>query len=216
MKRPALITIGIAAALLVGICLVLFIPAGEPVSLTLSDYHYGPHGATLKLINNSRKMITYLTDPGDYMDMPVLSSVLLLQKTGRGWTNTSPPVMSEVSVESFSVQPSGIVVGHTNQFYSIGLPGNSPNAGFMGLLRAHELKPGRSTELYVSLEPDGPPIRVGTVCIIPQSKLAQQFDQWMVHIKRWCHLKANPPGQVEVWCNESLQVPSKPTHEEKR
>jgi hypothetical protein len=210
MKRSVVIGVIVGMALLTVVIAIAFVPAREPVSLTLMQYHRWPHGATLKLTNNSKKNIGYLTDLGGYT-LGAYTPILFCQKTENGWTNTSPPISPSPNV-TFIAQPSGFVVGSTNKFYSMGIPGT--NAGFMRALQPREIKPGRSAELYVSLEPDGPPIRVGTVCIIPQGKLAQQFGQWMVHIKRWCYLKSNPPGQVEVWCNEPLQVSSKPTHTE--
>ena len=60
MKKPAFISIAIGIALLVGISLIIFVSAREPLSLTFLEYQ--PLRAKLKLTNNSGKTITYLTD----------------------------------------------------------------------------------------------------------------------------------------------------------
>jgi hypothetical protein len=206
MKRSVVIPV-VVGVLLIGVIALAFVPVREPVSLTLVRYQRWPHGATLKLSNDTTKTISYLTEQGGY------TPTLFRQKTGNGWT-ASPPLMSQLSVLSY-IQ-NGAFVSDTNLFILVGVPGNSPNAGRSHVFQAHELKPGRSAELYVSLEPDAPPIGVGTVCIIPQGKFAQQFGQWMAHIKRWCHLKSNLPGQFELWCDEPLQVSLKPTRAEQQ
>jgi hypothetical protein len=203
MKRSVVIPVAVGV-LLIGVLAIFLVPAREPVSLALVQYHRWPHGATLKLTNNSSKNIAYLADAG--------APLLFCQKTEKGWSNTSPNI-SQLRLASY-IQ-NGVVVIDTN-LYFIGVLGNSTNAGFTQPLRARELKPGRSTELYLILEPDGPPIRAGTVCIIPRGKLVQQFGQWMVHIKRWFHLKSNLSGQIEVWCNEPLQVSLRPTRAERQ
>jgi len=200
MKRPALITIGTAAALLVGVCLVLFIPVREPVSLTFLQYEPWP-AAKLKLTNNSRKTITYVTDRAD-------APVLCRLKTSAGWTNTSRQVLGGTWRNA--------ATGKTNQIFASADPAPGIGISNLKLLERRELEPGQSAELYIILEPDGPPVRAGTVCIVPQGKLAQRFGQWIGNIKKWCHLKSNPPGQIEIWCKEPLQISLKPTNAEKR
>src|SRR5690242_5153549 len=95
MKRSVVISAAVGV-LLIGVCVVLFVPAREPLSLTLLNYRRWPHGATLRLTNNTTKTITYLTDWGAY------TPVLFRQKTGNGWS-TSAQVMSQLRV-GFSTQ----------------------------------------------------------------------------------------------------------------
>ena len=77
---------------------------------------------------------------------------------------------------------------------------------FLQPLLACELKPGRSTEFFIPLEPDGLPKRVGTICCFPQSKLAIKLEPWLLRVKQWCRVQTQPPGQMEVWCEEPLAV----------
>jgi hypothetical protein len=188
---------------LIGVLAIVFVTSREPVSLTFSQYEPWP-AAKLKLTNNSRKTITYLTGRAD---APVLSRL----KTSARWTNTSRPVISGTHWDAGT--------GQTNQIYLLADLATfkaEVRLGRLDILQTHELEPGQSAELYVSLEAYGPPTRVGTVCIVPQGKLAQQFGHWVNRVKGWCHIKPAPPGQVEVWCNEPLQISSAPVNAEKR
>ncbi len=131
MKKRAFIGIAIVVVVLIGVLAIILAPARESISLTLLQYHRWPHGATLKLTNNSRKNIAYLTDFGCYTP-GAYTPILFCRKTENGWTNTSPPI-SPYPMITFIAQPSGFVVGSTNKFYSMGVPGSSANADSFGL-----------------------------------------------------------------------------------
>jgi hypothetical protein len=195
MKKSAFISIAIGIALLVGISVVLFMPAREPVSLTFLQYMTSRDVAKLKLTNNSGKTITYLTDQHG-------GAVLALANTPTGWTNSLPEIVSGGTTDP--------ATGKTIPAYFSGDPGFMTNGSLapFELLHIDKLKPGQSAELYAWLQADGSPTRAGTVCIVPQGKLAQQFGRWINRVKGWCHMKSTPSGQFEVWCNEPLQVSS--------
>lgn len=206
MKRRAFIGIGIAVVLLVGVLAIAFASARKPVSLTFLEYHQSFHHAKLKLTNGSRKTITYLTDRDD---VPILCRL----KTSKGWSNASRPVLSGTSWNSGSNKTNQIYV-----FADTAFPQPSGRAPRLEYLRAHELEPGQSAEFYFDLKVDGPPMRVGVVCFKPPGKLARQFGQWPDRVKLWCRIRlySKPPGQFEVWCNETLQLPTAAANEEKR
>jgi hypothetical protein len=212
MKKSAFISVAIGIMLLVVISVVLLVPGREPVTLTFLRYEPWP-AAKLKLTNNSRKTITYLTGRAD-------APVLYRLRTSAGWTNTSPRITTGTRVETTYGASGTIVSSTTNQLYFLGdlnplKPGNAGRRFDLAQhLQTHKLEPGQSGELYVTLEVDGASRRIGTVCIIPQGKLAQQFARWIGRVKGWCRIKSKltVPGQVEVWCNEPLQISSSPTH----
>jgi hypothetical protein len=214
MKKRAFIAVAIGVVVSIGILATILVPVREPVSLTFVRYEPWP-AAKLKLTNNSRKTITYVTS---LADAPVLSRL----KTSAGWTNTSPLIMSGTRIQTTFGGSGTIVSSTTNQYYFLGdlirLKADDARVGVEHLqylqLQTHKLEPGQSGELYLNLEVDGPPRRVGTVCIIPQGTLAQQFARWINRVKGLCRIKSKStvPGQVEVWCNEPLQISSKPTH----
>jgi hypothetical protein len=203
MKKSALISIAIVAALLIGVCVTLFVPVREPVSLAFMQYLPGAQAAKLKLTNNSTKTITYLTDEHG-------GAVLALSKTSTGWTNSLPEILRGGTTDP--------ATGKTIPAYFSGDPGfmTNGNGGRFELLRTNDLKPGQCAQLYVWFEADGSLTRVGTVCIIPQGSLAKRFGGWIGRVKQCCHLKSKPPGQIEIWCNEVLQVSSNPKSAEKR
>jgi hypothetical protein len=203
MKRRAFIGIAIAIVVLIGLLVIVLVSAREPVSLTFLEYHRSFHDAKLKLTNGSRKTITYLTD---HDDVPVLCRL----KTSEGWTNTSRPI---------SIGTSWTPDGKTNQIYLFAdwpFPRPGGPAPRLEFLQAHELGPGQSTEFYFDLKVDGPPMRVGVVCCTPPGKLARQFGQWRDRVKLWCRIKSysKPPGEFDVWCDETLQLPTAPVNEE--
>jgi hypothetical protein len=208
MKKSAAIGIGVGVALLIVFAIVFF-PTREPISLTLLQYYPLTPGAKLKLTNGSRKTITYLTDN---TGAPVLS----LLKTPTGWTNTSPLIIIGTWTGTSYGTSGSILTSKTNQGYVAVDPAKFPTSGgFRGFLQTYTLQPGESTELYVSLEAERSPIRVGTVCIVPQGKLARHFSKWINQGKTWLRIRAKPPDQIEVWCNKPLQVSSSPTREER-
>jgi len=193
MKKPAFISIAIGIALLVGISLIIFVSAREPLSLTFLEYQ--PLRAKLKLTNNSGKTITYLTDYAG-------GAALALPKTFPGWTNSSRELVSGTMMDA--------ATGKTMPFYIYADPGFTTNGSRFHTesLHPNDLKPGQSVELYAWLQADGSSTRAGTVCIVPQGKLAEQFGRWINRVKRWCRMKSTPPGLVEVWCAEPLQDPT--------
>jgi hypothetical protein len=207
MKRSVVISVAVGV-LLIGVLAILLVPGREPVSLTFLRYHRWPPvpsaihtGATLKLTNNSKKTITYLTDFGGGI-------FLFLRKTPEGWTNTSIPVSSAM----FMDRPGGkLTPGYI--FADPAVP-RKPGEG-ASPVRIRELKPGQSIEVYVGVEPDTLPMRVGIVCRTPQGKLAQQLGNWIGRAKIWCHIKSKPPGLFEVWCDEPMQISSAPPNSEK-
>jgi hypothetical protein len=205
MKKRAFIGGAIAVLVLIGVLAIILVPAREPVSLTFLEYR-GSAGAKLKLTNNSKKTVTYFTDQ---TGTPVLS----ISKASAGWTNASLEVLSGTL--------RNLGTGETNQIYLISDPSifSRPDGSMsvFPFLRAHDLRAGQSAELYVSLEADGPPIRVSTVCCTPPGKLAQQFGRWISPVKSWCGIKSksSPPGQFEVRCNEPLKISTAPANPEK-
>jgi len=209
MKKSAAVGIGVGVVLLIAVFAIAFVPARQPVSLTFLQYSAGRDAAKLKLTNNSRKTITYLTDQ---TGTPVLS----LLKSSSGWTNMSPPIVTGTHIETRYGTSTNVVSSTTNQIYLVTDLATLARGQIPETLQTHTLEPGEGAELYVSLEADGPPIRVGTVCIVPQGKLAQQFGHWMDRVKRWCRMKPTVPGQVEVWCARPLQTSSSPVNAEKR
>jgi hypothetical protein len=183
-------------AVLIGVLVVVFVPGRERVSLTLLRYRRGPEGATLKLSNDTGKTITYFTMQGG-------SATLFLTKTADGWTNAPLPIIPEMEgADAVSAK----AIGHF--VINLSFP-EEPG-------RSRELKPGKSAEIYVGLEPDGLPMRVGIVCCIPQGAVAKRLGQWIWWVKQRCHMKARPPGEIEVWCSEPLQVSEKPTRAEEK
>ena len=199
MKRPVVIAVALGV-LLIGVLAIILVPAREPVSLTFVQYLPGAQAAKLKLTNISNKTITYLTDEHG-------GAVLALPKASTGSTNSMPEIVSGTMTP-----PKGKPI----PAYFFADPGFMTNGGRFEVLHANDLNPGQSAQLYVWFEANGSPTRVGTVCIVPQGKLAQQFGRWINRVKSWCHMKSRSPGQVEVWCSESLQMSSSPTRTERQ
>jgi hypothetical protein len=196
MKKSVVIGIGVGGVLLIGVFAIVFVPPRKPLSLSFLEYQ--PLRAKLKLTNNSSKTITYLTDYAG-------GAVLVLAKTSPAWTNSSRELLNGTGTDGLTGKARPIYIYADPGFMTNGPPDN------FKILHPNDLKPGQSVELYAWLQADGSPIRVGTVCIVPQGKLAQQFGRWLNRVKRWCRMKPTVPGRVEVWCNEQLQVPLSPT-----
>jgi hypothetical protein len=193
MKKRALMGIAIAVVVLAGISVNVFVSAREPISLTFLEYQ--PLRARLRLTNNSDKTITYLTDFSG-------GAGLTLPQTSTGWANSSRELLRATGTDAATGETTPIYIYADLGFTTNGTRGNGK------ILHPKELKPGESAEIYASLQADGSPIRVGTLCIVPQGKLAEQFGRWMDCVKRWCQMKSAPPGVVEVWCAQPLQDPS--------
>jgi hypothetical protein len=193
VKKPIVIWTLVAVVVLTAVLVIAFFPGQQRVSLTLLHYQRWPHGATLKLSNDTKKTITYLTQQGG-------SPTLFMKKTAGGWTNTSLPIMWESFWDGNRWKSAPVYVFSYSS---------------SEVARSRELKPGRNTEVYVGLEPDGLPMRVGVVCCVPQGPIAQRFGKWVARVKQWCHLKSGLPGEIEVWCSEPLQVSAKPERGER-
>jgi hypothetical protein len=197
VKQRAIIWTLVGVVVLIGVLVVVFVPGRERVSLTFLNYQRTPYGATLKLSNDTSKTITYLTDQRGGL-------FLFLRKTPGGWTNTSLPI-TRVMI--------GTTPGYV--FADPAIPLKPNKGGFIEVVRSRELNPGESTEVHVRIEPDALPMRAGVLCCVRQGAVAKRFEQSIGWIKRWCHLKSKPPGQMEVWCSEPLQGFAKPTRAEK-
>jgi hypothetical protein len=203
VKKPVVVWTIVAVVVLTAVLVIAFVPGRERVSLTLSHYRRWPHGATLKLSNNTRRTITYVTYQSGFAS-------LSQQKTPDGWTNTSIPMSS---VYDF---PQRTTLPIEPKTYAFVYPASPVTKDYrVELARSRELKSGQSAEVYVELEPDGLPVRAGVVCRVPQGSVAQQIGKWVGWLKQWCHLKSRPPGEIEVWCSEPLQVSAKPERVER-
>jgi hypothetical protein len=190
VKKRVVIWTAVAMAVLTGVLVIVFVPGGERVSLTLLHYRRWPDGATLKLSNDTGRTITYFTKQGG-------SATLFVTKTAGGWTNAPLPVIPEMEIAD---------AVSAKSMHVIRIDSSSP----VELGRSRQLKPGQSAEIYVGLEPDGLPMRAGVVCRIPQGAVAQRLGQWIWWVKQRCHVKSRPPGEIEVWCSEPLQVTARP------
>jgi len=152
--------------------------------------------AMIRLTNNSRTTIRYLAD---YDGSSSAGSLLFrVQKMSNGWTTASTPIKSMLFPDPRT--------GMTNEYF-FSAENVKPGESLRTFL-TRDLKPGRSAEFWVWLEPGASPIRVGTICLVPQSKLAARWQPWLARIKGWCGIKATVPGQIEVWCPTSLHTPS--------
>jgi hypothetical protein len=210
VKKRVIIWAAVAMAVLTGVVVIVFVPGRERVSLTLLHYQlldYLPqhgatlNGATLKLSNDTRKTITYLTD--------YHGGIFLFQyKTPDGWTNASAPITSVMIMDRVG---GTLTPGYI--FHDPAIP-QKPGTG-ASPVRIRQLKPGQSAEVLVGVVPDELPMRVGIVCCVPQGAVAKRLGQWIWWIKQRCHLKSSPPGQIEVWCSEPLHVSAKPSRAEK-
>jgi hypothetical protein len=197
VKKPVIIWTLVAAAALIGVLVVVLVPGRERVTLTFLNYQRTPYGAMLKLSNDTRRTITYVNIEGG---LPSLSQ----RKTPNGWTNTSIPI------REFNVSMRGNSQPNEPKIFACVF--SDAGGSQVKLVRSRELAPGQSAEVYVGLEPNGLPIRVGVVCYVPQGPVAQRIGTWVGWLKQQCHLKSTPPpGQIEVWCPEPLQVSAKPT-----
>ena len=115
MKKRVIAMVSLPLAL--GALLIWFLSSlpGAGVSLTLVKYTRWPHGATLQLTNRTQRTITYVAD-----------SVLSLQKTPSGWTNTSLSVKTETA---WSLAPSGLAPLTNKHFFYVSESTGPPKAG---------------------------------------------------------------------------------------
>ena len=181
-----------------GFALAISLLSGrQVVSLTLLEYRRWPSGAMLRLTNGTQTSISYLAERnGTPAGYPVLS----LNKTSSGWTNTSPAIKTESFLDPRSRK--------FIQFYKADYGASSQSANHVYNLLSRDLKPGQSVDFFVWLEPGALPRRVGTICCVPQSKLAEKMHSWLVRAGRWLGITTAAPGQMEVWCPKPLYLSS--------
>lgn len=198
MKKPLLL--GLVTALVAAVCAVCMLSAHASVSMSLIEYRRWPHGAKLRLTNGSQRPIRYLAEEDG---TPAGSPILSLRKNSAGWTRSSLTLQSMTCMN-----PSA---GKATELFFLMDPANPPKTGqVLGALWDRELKPGQHVDFFVRLDPDTPPRRIGTVYRVGQSKLAANLQSCLVRVKRWCRIKTTLPGQVEVWCPESLALSMAP------
>jgi hypothetical protein len=77
-------------------------------------------------------------------------------------------------------------------------------------LMDRELPPGRSVEFFVRIEAGTPPERLGTVCVLPRGKFAKMLEPWVARVRRVLRMKPAQPDFLEVWCPDSISMPSQP------
>jgi len=189
MKRVP-IAIGLVLAFVVVVLAIVLLRPRPGVSMTLVEYKKWPHGAMVRLTNSTETTIRYLAEYNELF--------LRVQKASNGWTTASTALRSAMFLDPRT--------GKTNEYF---FPDVTPRPGEgVATVSARELKPGRSAEFWVWLEPGATPIRVGTICFVPQSQLTKTLHPWLDRIKRWCRLKTTLPGQMEVWCPTPLYMPS--------
>jgi hypothetical protein len=166
--------------------------------MTLMEYKRWPHGVTLRLTNNTRTTVQYLAESDG---TPAGSPILCRQQTSTGWTDKSFAVGSAMAADPITLT--------TREIFYLVDPAVSPKLGERrNVVRERELKPGRSVEFFVRLEPDALPRRIGTICLIRQGPITRKVQGYFCRIKRWVGVESILPGQMEVWCPEPLHVSS--------
>ncbi len=134
--------------------------------MNVVEYRKWPHGAMLRLTNGTSTAIHYVAE-GD--STPMGSPVLRELQVSNVWSRDKRffPVQS---IPAYDPR-----IGKTVHMFIA----QDPNAPFgMGTpaLRTPKLEPAGSVDFFIRLEPGGTPIRVGTVCVWPQSRLSQKLE----------------------------------------
>jgi hypothetical protein len=195
MKKRRAILIALALAVALGALTIVWLTSRPRLSMTLVEYKQWPHGAMVRLANRTSSTVRYfaLRD-----ETPAGSLVLCRKQTQGGWTNTSPTIRTARTFDpkTRTVDENSILA------VSFG------SGGQQDYLLGRELKPGKSVEFFVRLEPGATPQRVGTVYSIPQANLTKKLHTWFSGIKERCGLKPTLPRHLEVWCPETLFIPS--------
>ena len=196
MKRQVAIRAGIALALVVSTLVIsLLCLRGPGVSMTLLEYRRWPQGVMLRLKNDTQTTIRYLAERDA---TPMGSPILCAKKTSNGWSNTGATVSTVWLVDP--------VTKKMDQ--GLFLTRGPPKAGdHFESLQVRDLRPGQSVDFFVWVEPGASPERIGTICLVPQSEFARKLQPWLLRIKKWCRMQMRLPGQVEVWCPDSLYIP---------
>ncbi len=193
VKKHVAIWVGVLLALALSVLTISRLSARRCVSMSLLEYKRWPHGAMVRLRNNTPETIRYLAERDD---TPTGAPILHAQKTSNGWTGQSATVGTVQVWDLKSRKPEEVFVLN---------PPTPPKAGDrLHPLLIRDLKPGRSADFFVWLKPGAAPQRIGTVCLVPQSELARKLQPWLSRIKQWCGIKMTVPGQVQVWCPEPL------------
>jgi hypothetical protein len=196
----------VVALAAVGLALAL-IPGRPRVTLTLVEYRRWPAGATLRLTNESKRTIEYFTEPnGVPMGSPLLR---MEQTTSGGWTNRSLGIRTGSIFDPRT--------GKTEDFFFAADPTGATRAWSSHFsVLSRELKPGRSIDLFVGLEPGATPKRFGVVYHAPRGKLATKLRPLISRIRQWFRtgpatssMAESAPGIVEVWCTNSIAVSAK-------
>ncbi len=196
MKKQILTIVGLVLVWAACTLTISLVSARSKVSLTMVEYRSWPHGAVLRIANDSRAIIRYLAEPNN---TPAGGPVLCQEKTSTGWTNRS------TTVKALTVFNPG-----TKKFteaFTLVDPGYKAGDRMESLLN-RELRPGQNVVFFVRLEPGASPKRIGTVWYVPQSEFLRKVQTWLSPIRQWCGIKPTPPDQLEVWCPESLQMAS--------
>lgn len=196
MKSPVAIWFAIVLALAASTFLVLRLCLRPGVSMSLLEYRRWPHGAVLRLKNDTRVTIRYLAEENG---LPFGNPLLRVTNTTNHWSGSrsnlrSSPLLDprtrKVTREVFFLAP------------------DTPRAGDrIESLLDRELKPGHNVDFFVRVEPGASPQRIGTICLAPQSELAKKLQPWLSRIKHWCGMQITVPGQFEVWCPQPIWLP---------
>ena len=213
MKKHLPILVGVALTLGAGVIAVTLLGTGRRLSMTVVEYKRWPHGAMVRLANHGRTTVRYLAEQNG---LPMGSPVYVLQKTPEGWPAPSRALeymrlVTAQRIPGSTTYPVGSVArvmataGHSNEIFFLRSNAMQPGDRLTSLL-VRELKPGQTVEFFIGLEPDAALLRVGTICLLPQGQLERKLEPWLTRIKKWCHMKPIVPGQIEVWCPDSLGV----------
>src|SRR5260221_7907371 len=125
----------------------------------------------VRLDNGTRMSIRYLAE---HNGTPKGGPILCVQKTSRGW-----PTASSIVRSAMFLNPS---TGKTNEYFFL-VPGGVAKPGDrFESLETGELRPGQQAEFFIRLEPGALPVRVGTICYLPQGKLAKMIQPWLSRV----------------------------------
>lgn len=194
MKRVILIIVGLVIVWVACALTISRVSARSKVTLTRVEFTRWPHGAVLRLANDTRTSIRYLAEPNN---TPAGGPVLCQEKTSTGWTNRSNTVKA---LRVFNPRTKKFTEG-----FILVEPAYKTGDRMESLLN-RELRPGQSVVFFVRLEPGASPKRIGTVWYVPRSEFMRNVEAWLFRIKQWCGIKPTPSGQLEVWCPESLHL----------
>jgi hypothetical protein len=198
VKRRLAILIALGLALALGALTIWRLSATPGVSMSLVEYKRWPHGAMVRLTNASETAVRYFAQ---HDETPAGGPILCLRKTPTGWTNASGTLKTIMGMD---IKTKKII-----ELFYLTDHMSSPGYGTrLDVPWSRELKPGKSVEFFIRLEPGESPRRMGTVCHRPPSKLASKLHPWIFGAKKWLGFKTAVPGQFEVWCPQELFIAS--------